>query len=54
MHNGEHTPRKFLVYFDDPEQGIVVFEDEKEAREFWKQASITWNCYLFGALPINP
>ncbi|AKF13410.1 hypothetical protein PHIN3_147 [Sinorhizobium phage phiN3] len=53
MRNGEHTTRKFLVYFDDPDKGICVFDDEKAAREFWEQANIAWNCYLFGALPLN-
>lgn len=52
MDNGKHTPRKFLLYFDDPDRGMAVFTDETEAREAFSKANTAWNCYLFGALPL--
>lgn len=32
MDCGKHTPRKFLLYFEDADRGIAVFDDEAEAR----------------------
>jgi len=46
--------RQFVVIFDDPDQAMAVFENEVDARAFWKQASIDWNCHLMGALPQEP
>ena len=51
---GKPTPRKFLLYFDDPDHGNSVFDDEVEAREAFAKASLAWNCYLFGALATSP
>lgn len=54
MDGGKHTPRKFIVRFEDADRGDAVFDDEAEARAFWEQANDNWNCYLFGALPLVP
>jgi len=48
---GKPTPRKFMIYFDDPEHGIMVFDDEAEARATFEAKNTAWNCYLFGTLP---
>lgn len=53
MDCGKHTPRKFLLYFEDADRGIAVFDNEDEAREAFTKANIAWNCYLFGALPLT-
>lgn len=52
MDNGKHSPRKFLLYFEDADRGIAVFDTEAEAREAFTKANVSWNCYLFGALPL--
>lgn len=52
MDCGEHTPRKFLLYFEDADRGIAVFDNEVEARAAFEKANTAWNCYLFGALPL--
>lgn len=52
MSSGEHTPRKFIVRFEDAEMSDAVFDDETEAREYWSRVNQNWNCYLFGALPL--
>jgi hypothetical protein len=52
MDNGKHTPRKFYLYFDDPDHGNGVFDNEVEARAAFERANVAWNCYLFGALPL--
>jgi hypothetical protein len=54
MDKGEHTPRKFLLYFEDADRGIAVFDNEEEAREAFAKANTAWNCYLFGAMPLHP
>lgn len=46
--------RMFIVRFDDQDRNDAVFEDEAEAREFYARATVSWNCYLFGALPAFP
>lgn len=51
---GDIRKRQFLVTFDDPECRNAVFDDEIEARRFWAKACLNWNCYLFGALPVDP
>jgi hypothetical protein len=51
---GDQQRRQFIVLFDDTEQQMAVFDDEDEARAYWKEASIDWNCYLFGAMPKKP
>lgn len=50
MKDGEHQPRQFIVWFEDRDKGIATFDDEAEARAYWENANINWNCYLFGAL----
>lgn len=52
MDNGRHAPRKFMVVFDDTDQGVAFFDDEAEARAFWKKANVDWNCHLWGTLPL--
>lgn len=51
---GDQPRRQFIVLFDDVEKEMAVFDDEEEARAFWKQASLEWNCYLFAAMPRQP
>jgi hypothetical protein len=48
---GKPTPRKFMIYFDDPDHGIMIFDDEAEARAAFKAKNTAWSCYLFGTLP---
>jgi hypothetical protein len=48
---GDRKRRQFIVMFDDADKEMAVFDGEVEARTFWKQTSLEWNCYLFGALP---
>lgn len=52
MDCGKHTPRKFMIYFDDPDHGIMVFDNEAEARAAFERKNTAWNCYLFGSLPL--
>jgi hypothetical protein len=54
MDCGKHTPRKFMLYFDDPDHGIMVFDSEADAREAFERKNTAWNCYLFGSLPLAP
>ncbi len=54
MDCGKHTPRKFMIYFDDPDHGIMVFDNEADARAAFEKKNTAWNCYLFGALPLSP
>jgi hypothetical protein len=53
MDCGKHTPRKFLLYFEDPDHGNAVFDNEAEARAAFERATVAWNCYLFGALTLS-
>lgn len=53
MDCGKHTPRKFMIYFDDPDHGIMVFDNETEARAAFERKNTAWNCYLFGTLPLT-
>lgn len=50
MDQGEPTSQKFIVLFDDAEKQMAIFDDEFEARKFWDQANVSWNCYLMGSL----
>jgi hypothetical protein len=52
MDCGKHTPRKFMIYFDDPDHGIMVFDNEANARAAFERKNTAWNCYLFGSLPL--
>jgi hypothetical protein len=47
----DQPKRQFVVIFDDPQMDLATFDDEEEARSFWEEASINWNCYLLGTLP---
>jgi len=53
MENGRHMPRKFIIYFEDRDREIMVFEREDSARQAFEQLNTNWNCYLFGALPLT-
>lgn len=48
----DQMKRQFLVLFDDPEMDMAIFDDEAEARRYWREATINWNCYLLGVLPV--
>lgn len=45
--------RVWMVFFEDPDKGLCVFDNEAEAREFWARATLSWNCYLFQAAPVD-
>jgi hypothetical protein len=53
MDCGKNTPRKFMIYFEDPDHGIMVFDNEVEARAAFDRKNTAWNCYLFGAMPLH-
>jgi hypothetical protein len=53
-YQGETQGPKFILRFADSEVGDLLFEDEAQAREAFSNYSISWNCYLFGTLPLNP
>lgn len=46
--------RYFIVKFEDRDRADALFTDEAEAREFYARATVSWNCWLFGALPAFP
>jgi hypothetical protein len=52
-YQGETQGPKFILRFADSEVGDLLFEDEADAREAFSNYSISWNCYLFGTLPLN-
>jgi hypothetical protein len=43
----------FLVRFEDADRGDAVFTDKDEAIEFYKRACVSWNCWLFAAMPVE-
>lgn len=47
----DQVKRQFIVMFDDVAMDVATFDDEAEARAFWEEANINWNCYLLGTLP---
>jgi hypothetical protein len=53
-YQGEIQPPKYILRFADSEVGDLLFEDEAEAREAFSNYSVSWNCYLFGTLPLIP
>ena|SRR5436190_7969327 len=53
MDNGIPSPRTFIVRYDDADVPDAVFDNEAEARDHWQKASTHWNCYLFGAMPLD-
>jgi hypothetical protein len=53
MENGKHKLRHFIVRFEDAQRNEAVFTDEAEAYEFWRKANVSWNCWLFGAMPLS-
>ena len=52
-YDGKIHPNKFMVVYEDAEMGNAVFDNEAEAREHFSKASVSWNCYLFGLLPLR-
>lgn len=53
MDCGKHTSRKFMIYFEDPDHGIMVFDNEAEARDAFARKNTAWNCYLMASLPLE-
>ena len=51
---GKHTPRVFLIRFEDTEVGDLTFTDEGEARDMFVKLNQNWNCYLMASLPLIP
>jgi hypothetical protein len=45
--------QRFLVRFEDPDCRDRVFTDKGEAVAFYKRACISWNCWLFAAMPVS-
>lgn len=39
--------RRWVVMFDDPDQGTLVFDSEAEAHGAWDRAKDNWTCTLF-------
>jgi len=45
--------RRYLVRFDDPEMPDAIFTDESKAVAFYTKATLSWNCWLFAAVPVG-
>lgn len=39
--------RKWLLTFDDPAQGIAIYDNEGEAMRAWDRAKDNWTCTLW-------
>ena len=50
--HGLPGPRKFVIFFEDADQGHLVFENEVEARRTYEAVALNWNCYLFASMPL--
>jgi hypothetical protein len=53
-YEGKIQPPKFIIRFEDAELGDLHFDDEAEARSRFSDLSVSWNCFLFGTLPVEP
>lgn len=39
---------RWMITFDDAERGVMLYDNEEEAREaFWRAETFGWNCYLW-------
>lgn len=45
--------RKYLVRFEDPDRGDAVFDDAREAADFYARATLSWTCWLFSAVSVE-
>jgi hypothetical protein len=52
-HPGDDNRKRWLLVFDDVDQGISVFFDEDEAMRAWESANDNWNCHLFVSVPLR-
>ena len=52
MDCGKHTPRVWLIRFEDQSVGDLTFDNEAEARRMWEKYNHDWNCYLMASLPL--
>jgi len=43
----DERKRQWIIFFDDPDKGVMVFDDELEAHKKWDQAKDNWTCTLF-------
>ena len=48
---GDVPGRKWMLVFEDADRGVMLFDDEDEARKAFEQANESWDCYLFAAAP---
>lgn len=39
--------RRWIILFDEPDRGMMVFDDEAEAHTAWDRAKDNWTCTLF-------
>lgn len=44
--------QRFMVRFEDRDRGDAIFTNKSEAVEFYKRACVSWNCWLFAAMPV--
>lgn len=49
----KQNDRHYLVRFDDPDCNDAVFTDWDKARTFYAKATLSWNCWLFAAVPAD-
>jgi hypothetical protein len=52
MSCGKHTPRVWIIRFEDQDVGDLTFDNETEAREMWTKLNSNWNTYLMASLPL--
>lgn len=43
----EDRRRTWYLKFDDPDQGVMIFDNEREAMAAWDRAKDHWTCTLF-------
>lgn len=39
--------RQWVLFFDDADKGIAIYDDEQEAHTAWDRAKDNWMCTLF-------
>lgn len=43
----------FLIRYDDPDRSDAVYTDWGRAREHYARATLSWNCWMFAAVPAS-
>lgn len=54
MDCGKHSPRVWVIRFEDQDMPDLVFDNEADARLKFTRANRSWNCYLMASLPLSP